>query len=52
MNDYQFNNITKLNSNFKPNRIGEIITCNSTKIVHILCIENKLVKDLMNAYLN
>ncbi len=52
MNDYWFNNITKLNSNFLPNHIGEIITCNSTKTVHIVCIENKIVKDLMNAFLN
>jgi hypothetical protein len=26
-------------------------TCNSIKIRHILCIENKIVKDLMNAFL-
>jgi hypothetical protein len=32
--------------------LGKIKTCNSTKIGHILCIENKIVKDLMNAFFN
>jgi hypothetical protein len=32
--------------------LGEIKTCNSTKIGHILCIENKIIKDLMNTFLN
>jgi hypothetical protein len=32
--------------------LGKIKTCNSIKIGHILCIENKIVKDFMNAFLN
>jgi len=32
--------------------LGERKTCNSTKIGHILCNKNKIVKDLMNAFLN
>jgi hypothetical protein len=32
--------------------LGKIKTFNSTKIGHILCNENKIVKDLMNVFLN
>jgi len=32
--------------------MGKIKTCNSTKIEHILCNENKIVKKIMNAFLN
>jgi hypothetical protein len=32
--------------------LGKIQTCNSTKIENVLCNENKIVKDLMNAFLN
>jgi hypothetical protein len=32
--------------------LGKIQTYNSTKIGHILCIENKIVNDLINAFLN
>ncbi len=53
IDDYHFSNITKINLNFVPNDIGENIkTCNFKKIGHILCIENKIIKDLMNAFLN
>jgi hypothetical protein len=32
--------------------LGKIKTCNFIKIGHILCNENKIVKGLMNAFLN
>jgi len=32
--------------------LGKIKTCNSIKIEHILCNENKIVKSLMNAFFN
>jgi hypothetical protein len=32
--------------------LEKIKTYNSIKIGHILCIENKIIKDLMNAFLN
>jgi len=32
--------------------LGKVKTYNSIKVGHILCIENKIVKDLMNAFLN
>jgi hypothetical protein len=47
MDDYHFGNIEKkLKNHVKGKK-----TCNSTKIGHILCIENKIVKDLINAFL-
>jgi hypothetical protein len=30
--------------------LGKIKTCNLTKIGHILCNENKIVKKIMNAF--
>jgi hypothetical protein len=32
--------------------LGRIKICNSTKIGQILCIQNKIIKDLMNAFFN
>jgi hypothetical protein len=32
--------------------IGKIKACNCTKNIAFLCIENKIIKDLMNAFLN
>ncbi len=32
--------------------MGKVKTYNSKKIEHILCIEDKIIKDLMNAFLN
>jgi hypothetical protein len=32
--------------------LGRIKTCNFTKTEHILCIENKIVKDSMITFLN
>jgi hypothetical protein len=32
--------------------LGKIQTCNSIQIENILCNENKIVKDLMNAFFN
>jgi hypothetical protein len=48
MVDYHFSNITKINKYIVPNHIGKIKTYNFVKIAHILCIENKIGKDLMN----
>ncbi len=52
MDDYHFDNIEKLNKTFVPNHIGEIKNTQFYKIGHILCNKNKIVKDLMNAFLN
>ncbi len=49
MDDYRFNNIAKI---IVPYHIVEKKTQNSIKIGHILCIKNKIVKDLMNAFMN
>jgi len=52
MDDYHFSNIKKkLKKNLLNPTKGKK-TCNFRKIGHILCIENKIVKDLMNAFLN
>jgi hypothetical protein len=48
MDDYHFSNIGKIYLII----LGKIETCNPTKIRHILCNENKIVKDVMNAFLN
>ncbi len=52
MDDYHFSNITKIDKKLHLIILGKIKTCNSKKKIHILCIENKIVKDLMNAFLN
>ncbi len=52
MDDYHFGNIAKIKKKLYLIILGKIKIYNSTKIRHILCNENKLVKDLMNAYLN
>ncbi len=50
MDDYHFNNIEKKNLHLII--LGKIKTCNPTKNGHILCNENKIVKYLMNEFLN
>jgi len=50
MDDHHFNNIKKNKTYLII--LGKIETCNSTKIRHILCNENKIVKDIMNAFFN
>jgi len=53
MDDDHFNNIKE--NKFKIFNLvilGKIKSCNSTKIGHILCMENEIVKDLMNTFLN
>jgi hypothetical protein len=53
MDEYQFNSIAKINKWIVSYHIEEIKkTCNSIKNGHVLCIENKIVKDWMNAFLN
>jgi hypothetical protein len=50
MDDDHFSKIAKINNFFNLIILGETKTCNSTKIGHILCTKNKIVKDLMNAF--
>jgi len=52
MDDYHFSNIAK--KKFKNNRmiLEKKKAYNSTKNGNILCIENKIVKYLMNAFFN
>ncbi len=52
MDDYHFSNIAKKKNLIIFDHVGEIKTCNSIKTLHIICNENKIVKDLMNAFLN
>ncbi len=52
MDDYHFSNIANIKKYIYLIMLGKIKTCNSTKKLHILCNENKIVKDLMNAFLN
>jgi hypothetical protein len=52
MDDYHFNNIAKINKKLYLIILGKIKIYNFIGIRHILCNENKIVKDLMNAYLN
>jgi hypothetical protein len=52
MDDYHFSNIAKKINKLYIIILGKIKIYNSIEIRHILCNENKLVKDLMNAYLN
>jgi hypothetical protein len=50
--DCPFNNIAKIYKTFVLHHIGEFFFCNFIKIGHILCNENKIVNELMNAFLN
>jgi hypothetical protein len=52
MDDYHFSNITKIKIKMYLMILGKMIIYNFIKIGHILCNENKIVKDLMNAFLN
>jgi hypothetical protein len=52
MDDYHFSNIVRINIFFNLMILGKIIIYNFIEIRHILCNENKIVKDLMNAFLN
>ncbi len=52
MDDYHFTNIVKINLKIYLIILGKIKTCNSTKNEFILCIENKIVKYLINAFSN
>ncbi len=50
MDDHHFSNMIKKKKKKLPNHIGENKI--PKKLGHVLCIENKIIKDLMNAFLN
>ncbi len=52
MDDCHFSNITKIIINFVPNHIWEIYILKFSKNGHILHNGNKIVKELMDAFLN
>jgi hypothetical protein len=52
MDDYHFSNIAKIFKKLYLIILGKIKTSSFTNIGNILCNENKIIKDLMNAFLN